>query len=194
LFNDQLFDIHHSGFVYAIRLMMEEATAVLNQLKNGKGALHGELFLIEDIVNPFFTENKNDFQDIESVCYEQLMKLFRLKMEDIRFVNKKLLSNRRYMSSQGYLKLVRMFMDGIIYQKNLNATRRTFSTCTKNSAAFIQGGYHKTFLDFDSEKRIAYGKLKAVDRYIQFLKDESRTEVASQEITPVTEFHGTLQK
>jgi hypothetical protein len=160
--------IHFLAFIEAIKLVTQSIEKVRDELNLGKGRMEGDLFLIDDIRNPIFTMNVEDFEEIKLKSYEALTAFYNESIQ-------RPFSDKELFIKTEIGEFSRLFMNHESFKgweylsERLNESIAEIEELYENRGEIISGSYVHSLLEEGDDRRIIFGKLFAAKKYIEFL-------------------------
>lgn len=166
-------NIRFLAFLRAIQLVIENIEIVYDNLRQGKGIMQGDLFIIENIRNPLFTLNADDLEDIKTTCYNQLTDAFENKINNPYadtnlFIETEIKEFSRLFNPQESSK----GWEYLTERLSCNSTSDV-EDLYQMRMKIIDGTYIHSLLDQQGDQRIICGKLFAIKEYVKYLKQLS---------------------
>jgi len=169
LLKDKKTDVPLLAFMSAIDMVNKNAEEVFEKLKEGNCFIQGDYLIIDGLVNPFIRPNCEECEEIESEVYKELLMMFNDTTshpyaDREMYIETEIKEFSRlfkgYESSKGWKYLC----------KRLNKPVEKLEELYNNRNEVIDGTYTNSYFYKNNKKRIIYGKLLAIKKYIEFLK------------------------
>lgn len=163
------------AIIIAFGYIIQESKLILEKLEKADGYKEGGLFLIPGITNQFVSLNKEDIDDIETVNFEQLKEVFKIRSES-KFTDKTLFVNKEIEEFSRLFRSGESDKGWDYLAKRLLCTEKDIEQMYQSRNEIILGTYDHTLIDEDTDKRIDYGKLLAIRKYINYLEESDFSE------------------